>query len=155
MKFIQILRLFSLAILLTEIHATCLAQGMPSNQNIGLPSVELKTGIYRIQAEVANTPQTQQIGLMNRNSMPNNSGMLFIFDQKAGHCFWMSNTKIPLAIAFIADDGKIVNIEEMQAETLNNHCPKASIRYALEMNQKWFSDRLIGPGSVIQGLPPK
>ena len=87
--------------------------------------------------------------------MPNNSGMLFIFDQKAGHCFWMSNTKISLAIAFIADDGKIVNIEEMQAETLNNHCPKASIRYALEMNQKWFSERLIGPGSVIQGLPPK
>ena len=121
--------------------------------NTSLPIVELKTGIYRIQAEVASTPQARQVGLMNRTSMPTDSGMLFIFDQKATHCFWMSNTKIPLAIAFIADDGKIVNIEEMQAETLNNHCPKVPIRYALEMNRQWFSQRAIGPGSVIQGLP--
>lgn len=126
---------------------------LAQNINTSLPIIELKTSIYRIQAEVASTPQARQIGLMNRTSMPTNSGMLFIFDQKATHCFWMSNTKIPLAIAFIADDGKIVNIEEMQAETLNNHCPKAPIRYALEMNRQWFSQRAIGPGSAIQGLP--
>ena len=124
-------------------------------QNTNLPIIELKTGIYRIQAEVASTPQARQVGLMNRTSMPTNSGMLFIFEQKATHCFWMSNTKIPLAIAFLGDDGKIVNIEEMQAETLNNHCPKAPIRYALEMNQQWFSQRAISPGSPIQGLPRK
>ena len=121
--------------------------------NVGLPIIELKTGIYRIQAELADTPKAREVGLMNRTSMPTNSGMLFIFDQKAGHCFWMNNTKIPLSIAFIADDGKIVNIEEMQAGTTNNHCPKAPIRYALEMNQRWFSDRVIGPGSIILGLP--
>jgi uncharacterized membrane protein (UPF0127 family) len=129
--------------------------GIAQNINTSLPIIELKTGIYRIQAEVASTPQARQVGLMNRTSMPTDSGMLFIFDQKATHCFWMSNTKIPLAIAFIADDGKIVNIEEMQAETLNNHCPKAPIRYALEMNRQWFSERVIGPGSLIQGLPRK
>jgi len=123
--------------------------------NIGLPTVELKTGIYRIQAELADTPKAREVGLMNRTSMPTNSGMLFIFEQKAGHCFWMNNTKIPLSIAFIADDGKIVNIEEMQAETTNNHCPKAAIRYALEMNKQWFSERVIVPGSVISGLPRK
>jgi uncharacterized membrane protein (UPF0127 family) len=67
----------------------------------------------------------------------------------------MNNTKIPLSIACIADDGRIVNIEEMQAETTNNHCPKAAIRYALEMNKQWFSDRVIVPGSVITGLPRK
>jgi len=128
---------------------------LAQNINTSLPIIELKTSIYRIQAEVASTPQARQIGLMNRTSMPTDSGMLFIFDQKATHCFWMSNTKIPLAIAFIADDGKIVNIEEMQAETLNNHCPKAPIRYALEMNRQWFSERVIGPGSLIQGLPRK
>ena len=121
--------------------------------NTSLPIIELKTSIYRIQAEVASTQPARQIGLMNRTSMPTDSGMLFIFDQKATHCFWMNNTKIPLAIAFIADDGKIVNIEEMQAETLNNHCPKAPVRYALEMNRQWFSQRAIGPGGVIQGLP--
>jgi uncharacterized membrane protein (UPF0127 family) len=135
--------------LLTLTTTLSLAQ----NINTSLPVIELKTSIYRIQAEVASTPQARQVGLMNRTFMPTDSGMLFIFDQKATHCFWMSNTKIPLAIAFIADDGKIVNIEEMQAETLNNHCPKAPIRYALEMNRQWFSQRAIGPGSVIQGLP--
>ena len=121
--------------------------------NVGLPTIELKTGIYRIQAELADTPKTREIGLMNRTSMPINSGMLFLFEQKAGHCFWMNNTKIPLSIAFIADDGMIVNIEEMQAETTTNHCPKAAVRYALEMNKQWFSDRVIVPGSVISGLP--
>jgi len=121
--------------------------------NMGLPSIELKTGIYHIQAELADTPQTREIGLMNRTSMLTNSGMLFVFEQKAGNCFWMKNTKIPLSIAFIADDGKIVNIEEMQANTTNNHCPLAPIRYALEMNKQWFSERVIVPGSVITGLP--
>ena len=123
--------------------------------NIGLPTVELKIGIYRIQAEIADTPKAREVGLMNRTSMPTNSGMLFIFEQKAGHCFWMNNTKIPLSIAFIADDGRIVNIEEMQAETTNNHCPKAAVRYALEMNKQWFSERVIVPGTVVTGLPRK
>ncbi len=123
--------------------------------NTGLPTIELKAGIYRIQAELADTPKAREVGLMNRTSMPTNSGMLFVFEQKAGHCFWMNNTKIPLSISFIADDGKIVNIEEMQANTTNNHCPKAAVRYALEMNKQWFSERVIVPGSVITGLPKK
>ena len=123
--------------------------------NIGLPTIELKAGIYRIQAELADTPKAREVGLMNRTSMPTNSGMLFVFEQKAGHCFWMNNTKIPLSIAFIADDGKIVNIEEMHAETTNNHCPKAAVRYALEMNKQWFSERVIVPGTVVTGLPKR
>jgi uncharacterized protein len=126
-----------------------------AQQNVGLPTIELKTSIYHIQAELADTPKAREVGLMNRTSMPTSSGMLFIFEEKAGHCFWMNNTRIPLSIAFIADDGKIVNIEEMQAETTNNHCPKAAVRYALEMNKQWFSDRVIVPGTVVQGLPKK
>jgi uncharacterized membrane protein (UPF0127 family) len=123
--------------------------------NTGLPTTELKIGIYRIQAELADTPKAREVGLMNRASMPTNSGMLFVFEQLAGHCFWMNNTKIPLSIAFIADDGKIVNIEEMQAGTTNNHCPKAAVRYALEMNKQWFSERVIVPGTVVTGLPKR
>ena len=123
--------------------------------NTGLPTIELKAGIYRIQAELADTPKAREVGLMNRTSMSTNSGMLFVFEQKAGHCFWMNNTKIPLSIAFIADDGKIVNIEEMQAETTNNHCPKAAVRYALEMNKQWFTERVIVPGTVVTGLPKR
>ena len=123
--------------------------------NTSLPTIELKTGIYRIQAELADTPKAREVGLMNRTSMPTNSGMLFVFEQKAGHCFWMSNTKIPLSIAFITDDGKIVNIEEMQAETTSNHCPKVAVRYALEMNKQWFAERVIVPGTFITGLPKR
>jgi uncharacterized membrane protein (UPF0127 family) len=141
---------FSLAAIVYVLSTAALAQ-----QNVGLPTIELKAGIYRIQAELADTPKAREVGLMNRTSMSTNSGMLFIFEQKAGHCFWMNNTKIPLSIAFIADDGKIVNIEEMQAETTNNHCPKVAVRYALEMNKQWFSERVINPGAVIQGLPKK
>ena len=148
-KFIKVLRNLLAPVLFVSSGIT-LAQ-----VNTGLPTVELKTGIYRIQAELADTPKAREVGLMNRTSMPTNSGMLFVFEQKAGHCFWMNNTKISLSIAFIADDGKIVNIEEMQAETTNNHCPKAAVRYALEMNKQWFSERLITPGAVIQGLPKK
>jgi uncharacterized membrane protein (UPF0127 family) len=142
--------IFSLAAITCIFSTSAHAQ-----QNIGLPTIELKTGIYRIQAELADTPKAREVGLMNRTSMSINSGMLFVFEQKAGHCFWMNNTKIPLSIAFIADDGKIVNIEEMQAETTNNHCPKVAVRYALEMNKQWFSERVIVPGTVIQGLPRK
>ena len=132
-----------------------IASSANAQLNIGLRTIQMKVGIYSIQAEVADSPDLREVGLMNRTSLPTNSGMLFIFEQKAGNCFWMKNTKLPLSIAFIADDGKIVNIEEMQADTTNNHCPKAPIRYALEMNKGWFSDRVIVPGNVIQGLPKR
>ena len=118
-----------------------------------LPTIELKAGNDRIQVEVASTPASQQVGLMYRPSMPQNQGMLFMFSEKAGHCFWMKNTLIPLSIAFIGDDGRIVNIEEMDAQTENNHCPLRPIRFALEMNKAWFSQKKLGPGSLIEGLP--
>ena len=132
-----------------------IASSANAQLNIGLRTIQMKVGIYPIQAEVADSPDLREVGLMNRTSLPTNSGMLFIFEQKAGNCFWMKNTKLPLSIAFIADDGKIVNIEEMQADTTNNHCPKAPIRYALEMNKGWFSERVIVPGNTIQGLPKR
>ena len=124
-------------------------------QNQKLTVIELKAGMYRIEAELADTPAARQTGLMYRTFMPTNSGMLFVFEEKAIHCFWMRNTKLPLSIAFLDDDGKIVNISDMEPETQNNHCPRSSVRYALEMNQKWFAQRAIGPGTVIQGLPKK
>ena len=127
--------------------------GFAQNNKLGV--IELKTGIYRIEAEIADTPAARQTGLMYRTFMPTNSGMLFVFEEKAIHCFWMRNTKLPLSIAFLDDDGKIVNISDMEPETQNNHCPRSSVRYALEMNQKWFAQRAIGPGTVIQGLPKK
>ena len=118
-----------------------------------LPSTTLQAGMYQIQVEIASNNSSREVGLMYRTYLPADDGMLFIFENKAGHCFWMKNTKIPLSIAFIADDGKIVNIEDMKAMTENNHCPVAPIRYALEMNQGWFAKKGISAGYVINGLP--
>ena len=115
--------------------------------------IELHAGLYKIQVEVAKTEKARQLGLMHRTFMPADDGMLFIFDQSATHCFWMRNTKIPLAIAFITDDGKIVNILEMKSMTEDNHCPTKQVRYALEMNQGWFSKKGVLPGHTITGLP--
>jgi uncharacterized membrane protein (UPF0127 family) len=118
-----------------------------------LSTIELSAGLYKIHAEVANTEKARQLGLMHRTYLPSDDGMLFIFETSATHCFWMRNTKIPLAIAFIADDGKIVNILEMKAMTEDNHCPVKPVRFALEMNQGWFAKKGILPGHTISGLP--
>ncbi len=118
-----------------------------------LPMLELTAGMHVIKAEVAaNEPQRQQ-GLMFREKMGANEGMLFVYDMPVGLCMWMKNTLIPLSVAFIDANGKIVNIEDMRPQTTNSHCGKKPVPFALEMNQGWFRQRNIGPGSTIQGLP--
>ncbi|MCW5663938.1 MAG: DUF192 domain-containing protein [Piscinibacter sp.] len=118
-----------------------------------LPAIRLTAGFHLIEAEVAQTPLQRQIGLMNRPSLPPNGGMLFAFEAPAQQCFWMKNTLLPLSIAFLADDGTIVNIEEMKAQSLESHCSKKPVRFALEMNQGWFDKRGIKPGTKISGAP--
>ena len=92
-------------------------------------------------------------GLMHRESMPQNAGMLFIFDEATQHCMWMKNTLIPLSVAFIDEQGAIINIEDMAPKTENSHCARKPARYALEMNRGWFAARGIKPGSRISGIP--
>ncbi len=119
-----------------------------------LPTVKLTAGVHLITAEVARDDASRMRGLMFRTSLPPNGGMLFIFDQKATHCMWMRNTLIPLAVAFIADDGVIVNVEEMQPrDETTRHCAREPVRYALEMTQGWFAQRGLKAGSRIGGIP--
>lgn len=118
-----------------------------------LPTTELTAGMYIIQAEVAKTLREQTIGLMHRQKMGVNEGMLFIYDSIQIRCFWMRNTLLPLTIAFIADDGSIVNIKDMQPRTENSHCSARPVRYALEMNQGWFDQRGLKPGFKLHGAP--
>ena len=117
-----------------------------------LPVLELSAGMYRIEAEVAANDQHRQVGLMNRKTMPAQRGMLFVFPQERTHCMWMRNTLIPLSVAFIDADGYIINIENMQPQTEDNHCAKVPARYALEMNEGWFAQRGIKPGFRLQGI---
>ncbi len=117
-----------------------------------MPVMELTAGFHRIEAEVAADSQNRQIGLMNRKAMPQQRGMLFVFTEKNTHCMWMRNTFIPLSVAFIDDQGVIINIEDMQPQTENNHCAKVPARYALEMNLGWFAQRAIKPGAKLGGI---
>jgi uncharacterized membrane protein (UPF0127 family) len=118
-----------------------------------LPIVRLGAGIHVIQAELATTAEERAAGLMFRKELAANAGMLFRFEQPAIHCFWMQNTPLPLSIAFIAEDGSIVNIADMKPQTTESHCSAKPVRYALEMNQGWFARRGIKEGSKLQGAP--
>ena len=118
----------------------------------GLPVIELNAGLYRIEAEVANSERTRETGLMFRRQMAAGHGMLFVFPQPTLECMWMKNTLIPLSVAFIDADGEILNIEEMAAQTENSHCSEGPARYALEMSRGWFSGKGITAGARLQGL---
>lgn len=118
-----------------------------------LPAIRLNAGMHIIQAEVAQTPAQRSIGLMHRPTMGPNEGMLFIFEQASPQCFWMKNTLLPLSIAFLADDGTVVNIEDMKPQSLESHCSSKPVRFALEMNVGWFAKRGVKPGSKISGAP--
>jgi uncharacterized membrane protein (UPF0127 family) len=113
----------------------------------------LRAGGHTLQVEIADTPQQREIGLMGRTRLDSNAGMLFVFEQKATHCFWMKNTVIPLSIAFIADDGTIVDIQDMQPQTLTFHCPRGPVRYALEVPQGAFRSNGIQLGMRVSGGP--
>ncbi len=122
-------------------------------QTMLLPVVELKAGAHTVQAEVAATDPSRALGLMHRESLPTDHGMLFVFDAAAVHCFWMKNTLLPLSIAFMDDTGKVLNIADMQPHSLDGHCPADSALYALEMEQGWFGRHGVQAGDYITGLP--
>jgi uncharacterized membrane protein (UPF0127 family) len=132
-----------------------LAQQLPAGvkQPSEFPRVKLTAGMFVIDAAVAANDADREQGLMYRSQLAPNEGMLFVFRENAVHCFWMKNTLIPLSIAFMRADGTITDIDEMQAETTNNHCPRNNGVYALEMSTGWFASKGIKPGMKIQGLP--
>jgi uncharacterized membrane protein (UPF0127 family) len=123
-------------------------------QNVHFGTTQLSAGMHLIKAEVAAADAERQQGLMYREKMPNNAGMVFVFDAPATQCMWMKNTLLPLSVAFIDANGRILNIEDMKPQTLDSHCSKGPVVYALEMNLGWFKQKNIKPGSSIEGLPP-
>ena len=146
------IKLFSNAALATLFFAcgVALAQTGPQPR---LRTIELTMGIHVIKTELAITPEQQATGMMFRREMATNEGMLFVNDEPAPRCFWMRNTLLPLTIAFLADDGTIVNLADMQPLSEQSHCSVRPVRYALEMNQGWFAKRGIKAGARLQGRP--
>ena len=118
-----------------------------------LPTTVLTVGQHKVTAEVVVTPEQRAVGLMNRFSLKPDHGMLFVFERSEPLAFWMKNTFIPLSIAFISADGRIVNIEDMRPQTEDTHWSKGPALYALEMRKGWFAEKGIGPGAVVKGIP--
>lgn len=118
-----------------------------------LPRVQLKAGMHLINAQMAATPEQRSIGLMWRQDMPQHEGMLFVFERPEVQCFWMKNTLLPLTAAFVADDGTLVNLADMQPQTTESHCSTRPVRFVLEMNQGWFARRGLQAGYRLSGPP--
>ncbi|MGE0098984.1 MAG: DUF192 domain-containing protein [Hydrogenophaga sp.] len=143
-----LIQLFFLFVVLTGT-----AWSQQESPQMQLPKVSLTAGMFVIHAQVVATPEQRAIGLMFRKEMPANEGMLFVFEQPAGQCFWMKNTFLPLTAAFVADDGTIVNLADMQPQSLDSHCSIRPVRYVLEMHQGWFAKRGLKAGSKLAGGP--
>ena len=138
-------------LLIALASAFAIAQDAPQQ----LPAIRLSTGMHVLQVQVAQTPEQQTVGLMFRKTMGTNDGMLFIFDEPRQQCFWMKNTLLPLSVAFIGDDGSVVNIDDMKPQTLDSHCSTKPVRFVLEMNVGWFDKRGVKAGSKFLGEPFK
>ena len=116
------------------------------------PALELTIKGQRLVAEIAATDAARMTGLMNRFSLQPDHGMLFIFRQAQPQAFWMKNTYVPLSIAFVGADGRILNIEDMAPLTESPHPSRGPALYALEMKKGWFAQHGIEAGEPVQGL---
>jgi len=119
----------------------------------GMPTRVLTIDNQTLTVEVAATPETRATGLMNRFSLQQDHGMLFVFEAPQPLPFWMKDTYIPLSIAFVDDNGRILNIEDMRPRDEASHWSRGAALYAIEMRQGWFASKGIGAGSIVNGLP--
>lgn len=134
--------------LLWGLHIAAYAQWQAAPE----PTVTLSINGNAIQAEVADSPAERERGLMQRKHLCSSCGMLFVFDRPSRLIFWMKNTPLPLSIAFIDAQGRIINMEEMQPETETYHYAAGEALYALEMNASWFAQHQIKTGDRVYGL---
>lgn len=118
--------------LLAAIVLSCDAQS-------ALPVLALRSGDIVVEAELAVSPEDQAKGLMHRERLEDGEGMLFAYESDRRMSFWMKNTKVPLSIAFLAADGEILEIRDMEPESLEVIVSERSARHALEVPQGWFA----------------
>jgi uncharacterized membrane protein (UPF0127 family) len=112
--------------------------------------VELSVKGKKIKAEVARTEEEKSRGLMFREKMGPEEGMLFIYEREEFLSFWMKNTPLPLSIAFLDRNGRIVDLQDMEPFNLRTHTSARPAKYALEMNRNWFRKNGVKVGDVIR-----
>ena len=115
----------------------------------------IKVGPHALRVEVVATDEQRALGLMHRKRLGANDGMLFIFDEPAYHSMWMKDTLIPLSVAFVDREGTILNILDMEPETLDPHVSAGPSVYAIETNKGWFARKQVKAGDKVTGLPRK
>jgi uncharacterized protein len=120
-----------------------------------LRTIQIKVGAHALRVEIAATDAQRQKGLMFRERMARNDGMLFIFDEPAYHSMWMKNTLIPLSVAFVDAQGTILNILDMEPHSLDTRMSAGPAVYAIETNKGWFAQKGIKAGDKVTGLPRK
>jgi uncharacterized membrane protein (UPF0127 family) len=104
---------------------------------------------YLSQIEVVSTLEDRNTGLMHRKSLPDDGGMIFVWDRKKIQCMWMKNTLIPLSVAYIEDTGEIIDIYDMVPLSMKSVCSKKPVLYALEVNKGWFKKNEFHVGDFI------
>lgn len=120
----------------------------------GLDVITISVDGHKIWAEVAIKLEDRIRGLMYRRSLGHNSGMLFVYPKTERLSIWMKNTIVPLSVAFIGNNGRIVHIEEMTPRGAMIHRSPTPVRFALEVNRGWFKERDLGSGSVARFTLP-
>src|SRR6202165_5246665 len=123
--------------------------------DVTFKTTRIKVGNHSLNVEVAATDPQRSQGLMYREKLGKEDGMLFLFDEPSYHSMWMKNTLIPLSVAFVDGEGRILNILDMEPQTLDTHTAAGPARYAIETNKGWFAQRKVKPGDRVTGLPGK
>jgi len=121
--------------------------------DVSFKTSQVKVAGHPLKVELALTDPQREQGLMFRRQLGRNDGMLFVFDEPAYHSMWMKNTLIPLSVAFLDAEGRILNILDMEPQTLDAHTAAGPAVYAIETNKGWFLENKIMPGAMVTGLP--
>lgn len=142
------------AVLAAALAAAGAARAQPQEKPAAkLRTIAVKVAGHPLRVEVAESDPARARGLMYRQGMGRNEGMLFVFEDLGYHSMWMQNTYIPLSVAFIDAEGRILNILDMQPKTQETHTAAGPARYAIETNRGWFAEKKVRPGDRVTGLP--
>jgi uncharacterized membrane protein (UPF0127 family) len=126
-----------------------------AHADVAFRTAHVKVAGHDLKVELALSDEQRQQGLLFRTSLGANDGMLFVFDEPAYHAMWMKNTLIPLSVAFIDRKGEILNILDMEPQTLDSHMAAGPAVYAIETNKGWFAEKKVKVGDKVTGLPKK
>jgi len=133
--------------------ALFLLLALEARPDVTLRTTRIRVANHPLTVEVAASDPQRMQGLMFRTKLGRDDGMLFIFEEPAYHSMWMKNTLIPLSVAFLDARGRILNILDMEPQTLDTHSAAGPAVYAIETNKGWFAGHRVKAGDKVTGLP--